>query len=143
MEIDWYIQIAIRGSLGKDCLVEICWPGMVWGMKQNIDKMSCFLGELLIFPDNISGLLSHLITLEARIISCWLLWYGNRDIVIIMSVKLSMWISCEWLQSLNWEGSPVLSVFMRLVMRMAVRSLGEGSGSMICPSVLMTWKRCK
>jgi hypothetical protein len=34
-------------------------------MKEKIDKLSFCLGELLVLPDNNSGLLSHLITPDA------------------------------------------------------------------------------
>jgi hypothetical protein len=64
-------------------------------MKKKLDKLSCFLGHCWNFPDGISGLLNNFIVVEARIPSCWLLSYGKGDIVMIMSVKLSMWISCE------------------------------------------------
>ena len=64
-------------------------------MKEKLDKLSCFLGHCWSFPYNIFGLLNNFILVEEKMSSYWLFSYGKGDIVMIMSVKLSMWISCE------------------------------------------------
>jgi hypothetical protein len=64
-------------------------------MKKKLDKLSCCLGHCWNCPDGISGLLNNFIVVEAKMPPCWLLSYGKGDIVMIMSIKLSMWISCE------------------------------------------------
>ena len=66
---------------------------------------------------------------------------GARDALAYTQISSYILMRIIWLQALSWEGSSLLSVPMRLIIKMIWRYLGEGYGSVICPCVWVTWKK--